>query len=87
MAKKAAAKSESNGKFPMMAEVKGYNSRMLAIKLNNEEALNFHKLRDGLDAADARLQDGKHVENTSDVLRYLLQYAFNNSTEVRRKVN
>lgn len=60
--------------FPMQ-DVAGHHSRHVQVRLSREHAAILSGLREGLKANHAQLEDGRHVEQNADVVRYLLEFA------------
>lgn len=76
-------KAQASIVFPQ-AEPPGYVPRYIEAKLGLEHARTFAGLKHGLNAIDARLASGKHVESNADVLRYLLDFVAQHSARVGR---
>eukprot|EP00913_Durusdinium_trenchii_P028456 g26684.t1 len=61
--------------IPLVA-CEGYARRAVNMRLSRDQAEQLNQMRAGLNAIDARTEDGKHVDTTSDTVRYLIEEAY-----------
>lgn len=59
--------------FPMTTKPLGYLKRRYDVKLSGEQAETIRKIHLGLSHAGATLKNGKHVDNGTDAIKWLLE--------------
>jgi hypothetical protein len=59
--------------FPMTIKPLGYLKRRYDIKLSGQQAETIRKIHMGLSHAGATLKNGKHVDNGTDAIKWLLE--------------
>jgi hypothetical protein len=59
--------------FPMTTKPLGYLKRRYDVKLSGQQAETIRKIHLGLSHAGATLKNGKHVDNGTDAIKWLLE--------------
>lgn len=59
--------------FPMTTKPLGYLKRRYDVKLSGQQAETIRKIHLGLSYAGATLKNGKHVDNGTDAIKWLLE--------------